>query len=99
MGDLPHWHLSSQLEKIEILLANDLDTYMREMKNVVTDSSLTPAFDPRDVAFLNDKRSTLNITEINAPRIFIAVDPACSGDASRMAIVSSIYADSQMIVS
>lgn len=99
MADLPHWHLSSQLEKLEILMAADPDTYLREMKNVATDSSITPAFDPRDVAHLRKPDCVMRMTEIIAPTIFVSVDPACGGDMSKMAIVSAIYVDSMMIVS
>lgn len=99
MADLPHWHLSSQLEKLEILLANNLDTYMREMKNLASDSSITPAFDPRDVAFLRKPDCMMRMTEISAPRVFMSVDPACGGDMSKMAIVSMIYVDGLAIVS
>jgi len=99
MADLPHWHLSTQLEKLEILLANNLDTYMQEMKNLATDGSITPAFDPRDVDFLRRPESTMRLNEIKANEIFVAVDPACGGDTSKMAIVSSIYVQGLMIVS
>ena len=99
MADLPHWHLSTQLEKLEILMAADPDTYLREMKNVATDSSITPAFDPRDVAHLRKPDCVMRMTEIIAPTIFVSVDPACGGDMSKMAIVSAIYVDSMMIVS
>lgn len=99
MADLPHWHLSSQLEKLEILLASNLDTYMREMKNLATDSSITPAFDPRDVAYLKRPDAMMRMTEISTPRIFMAIDPACGGDLSKMAIVSMMYVDGLSIVS
>lgn len=99
MADLPHWHLSTQLEKLEILMKADPDTYLREMKNVATDSSITSAFDPRDVAHLRKPECVMRMTEIIAPTIFIAVDPACGGDMSKMAIVSAIYVESMMIVS
>ena len=99
MADLPHWHLSTQLEKLEILLANNLDTYMREMKNLASDSSISSAFNPKDVAYLRRPECILRMTEITASKVFVSIDPACGGDKSRVAIVSAIYVDNEMIVS
>lgn len=99
MADLPHWHLSTQLEKLEILLASNLDTYMREMKNLASDSSISSAFNPKDVAYLKRPECVLRMTEISAQRVFVAIDPACGGDKSRMAIISAIYSNNEMIVS
>jgi len=99
MADLPHWHSSAQLEKLEILLANSRDTYLQEMKNLVVDSAITPAFDPRDVARLGKIESIMPMAEFTANKIFVAIDPACGGDLSKMAIVSAIFVDQLMIVS
>lgn len=99
MADLPHWHSSAQLEKLEILLSNSRDTYLQEMKNLVIDSAITPAFDPRDVARLGKIESIMPMAEFAANKIFVAIDPACGGDLSKMAIVSAIFVDQLMIVS
>jgi len=98
MADLPHWHMSSQLEKLEILLANDLDTFMAEMRNMPGDASITPAFDPLDVAHLAKPESVMRMAEITSDKIFVAIDPACGGDTSKMAIVSSIFVNGLMVV-
>jgi hypothetical protein len=37
--------------------------------------------------------------EISASKVFVSIDPACGGDKSRMAIISAIYVDNEMIVS
>lgn len=99
MADLPHWHLSTQLEKLEILLASNLDTYLREMKNLASDSSMSPAFNPKDVEYLKRPECVLRMKEISASKVFVSIDPACGGDKSRMAIISAIYVDNEMIVS
>jgi len=99
MADLPHWHSSAQLDKLEILLANSRDTYLQEMKNLVVDSSITPAFDPADVAYLGRKESIMRLAEFNVAEVFVAVDPACGGDLSKMAIVAAIFVEGLMIVS
>lgn len=98
-GDIPYWQSSSQHEKLEVIMAGRIDTFMKEIKGFSMDQTVTPAFDIPSVKFLKEPAAVMNAREIASDKIYVAVDPACGGQYSKFAVVSGIFVDNRMIVS
>ena len=99
MADIPHWQSVAQHNKLEIIMKDHLQTYLREIRGMTIDQSVSLAFDPAAVKRLNEESYVMMQRNIFAREIFVAVDPACGGDMSKFAIVSAIYVENFMIVS
>lgn len=99
VGDIPYWQSSSQHEKLELIMAGRIDTFMKEIKGYSMDQTVMPAFEPQAVRFLETRAAVMPSPEIVAQEIFLAVDPACNGKYSKFAIMSGIFIDNRMVVS
>lgn len=99
VGDIPYWQSSSQHEKLELIMAGRIDTFMKEIKGYSMDQTVMPAFEPQAVKFLKTRAAVMPSPELVAQEIFVAVDPACGGKYSKFAIMSAIFIDNRMVVS
>lgn len=99
MADIPHWQSAGQHEKLEVIMKNHLETFLREIRGMQIDKSVAPAFNPKAVQRLTLQSATLISSDIDCDTIFMAVDPACGGDHSKFAIVSAVFLRHVMVVS
>lgn len=100
MGSLPYWQDKRQHAKLELLMSDQVELFLRESKNVQSDPNVQPAL------------PVAAIEELKAPnpdrifgdnqffdKVFISIDPAAGGSGSRYAICSAVYYREKMIVS
>ncbi len=90
MGELPHWQSADQHAKLEIMMRDQLDTFLRETKGYQMDPNIQPVFDKRSVTRLGDMPPYTPITG-GSNVVFVAVDPAANGNLSDYAIVSFMF--------
>lgn len=98
MGDIPYWQDQGQHRKLEAIMKDHLDDYLRETKGLNVDTNVTPAFHPQSVEFLRTPEATY-IQDDHFQHVFIAIDPAAGGAKSGFAIVSAVFLKKTMIVS
>jgi hypothetical protein len=96
--ELPWWQDKRRHGKLELMMQDSHDDYMREIRGVEVDSNVTPAFDHNYVTKLRDADRLIDLP-ITIRHVFVTVDPAAGGDRSKFAVVSCVYFDQKIMVS
>lgn len=98
-GDIPHWQSASNHEKLAVLMKGRIETFMKEIRGYSMDQTVMPAFEKEHVDFLQTPQSVMQASNLYSPTIYLAVDPACGGKYSKVAIMSAIFIENRMVVS
>ncbi len=95
MGELPYWYDGKRHKDIELMMKDQPDIFLREMKGVQTNLYTKPAFEKQSVLYIIQQIYKSN-QEIR--HVFVSVDPAAGGDHSKYAITSCIYVNDKLVV-
>ncbi len=95
--DPPKWHSADRMDDLEDMYQGFEDDYDAEMLNKVGDGGVKAAFDIEGVNGLLDSSNTYKL-EHEFREFFVACDPACGGDKSRNAVVSSVFDHGEVMV-
>lgn len=83
------WSSQKQSRKVSILLQDQKDVYLREMRNEEVATNIEPAFPPDKVQALNNTKRDYGGSE-EQRYVWVAIDSAAGGKQSKYAIVSMI---------
>ena len=89
-GDLPPWHSEERHNEIAVIMSNSMDTYLSEVKGVLTDGKIEPVYDVNTLRSMKSPENiakTINYTEF----VYISVDNNAGGKGSDFVIVTSYY--------
>jgi hypothetical protein len=89
LGDLPYWQDASQHKKLEAIMQDKCDAYIRETKGGSGDPNIKPAFESRIVKRWMESKPVEKLPS-GVPVVYTSVDPAAGGNMSDYAIVSFI---------
>ena len=97
-GDIPHWQSAAQHEKLAVLMKGKIETFMKEIRGYSMDQTTQRAFTKDSVDFLKTPSSVMPSPNLVSDEIYLAVDPACNGKYSKVAIVSGIFVGDKLVV-
>jgi len=97
IGDLPYWLSEEQYNKLEQIMSDQYESFLRETKGFQCAPNIRPAFDQEGVLALQDL-DRITASREHVPFIFVAVDPSGGGHCSDYAIITSIFTGGNMTV-
>lgn len=97
IGDLPYWLSEEQYSKLEQIMNDQYESFLRETKGFQCDPNVRPAFDQMGVRALQDLDRIVSPKQ-HVSHVFFAVDPAAGGRNSDYAIISAIFSGGNMTV-
>ena len=85
-----HWSSKEQSRKVEILMSDQRETYLREMRNEETTEKLVSAFFARSDIDVVDQTDRDYMGTLEHEYVYVGVDPAAGGMRSKAACLSIV---------
>lgn len=95
MGEIPYWQDPQRHKDIEKMMEGEYETFMRETKGMNVNGLIQPVY---PTTAIDNFMTNIYKEEKTHSHVFISVDPAGGGDASKYAIVSCVYDGYKMVV-
>lgn len=99
LGMLPPWLDNEAFRKIEAMMSEHTEDFLREMKGFQQNGLIKRAFPAGPIRDMFDPENFLDTGREFVKHVFVTVDPAAGGPKSKYALVSAFYRSGTMVVS
>ena len=97
IGDLPYWLSEEQYSKLEQIMSDQYESFLKETKGFQCAPNIRAAFDIEGVKALQGLDRII-CEKDHVPHIFVAVDPSGGGHCSDYAMITAVFTGGNMTV-
>lgn len=99
LGQLPAWQSRGRHDFIQRVMETEEDTFLVEMRGILSDGSKRPAYDAKSVRkLMTDPTMIYRPDGRDIRHIFMSVDPAAGGERSEYAVVSAFFDEADRMI-